>query len=167
MASAGIGRIVDVAARDANGQPAPITEGASPAFFVVVTARATACVPFERAPETLRPLVPEPVARQMLEVLRGASPALADSMPLLERGRRVVHSGDPLPHARLLRELCGLPAPLSEALASGLRFVAALTLPELERVLALPSGSLRRELRARFPAFASAAEDATPSPDSG
>lgn len=155
LASAGVGVISELATRDSHGQPAPIRSSQDrPAFYVVRAERVVACVPFERAAEAMRRLVDRSTAEEMLAVLRGPPPDLADPRPLLERGKDVVHSGSPLDHARLLRELYALPVPVSDSLGEGLSFVSSLVIPELALVLELSREELEREMRERHPAAA-------------
>jgi hypothetical protein len=152
LASAGVVRLVDLAARDARGKPAPYDPSSGPpVFYVVQGDEVTACVPVAQGQQTLRPLVAAPLAQEMLDVLRGPELPLSTEA-LLERGKRIVHEGSPLEQAQLLRELCGLPAPLSETLAMSLRFVAGLVLPEIAQVLGLSRAALEEELRKRHPA---------------
>jgi hypothetical protein len=158
LASAGLGRVTAFAGRDAAGRPAPLEPGAAPAFYVVDVDQTVALVPFSAA-GPLRAPVDEPTARRMLDVLRTPVPPESPPEPLLERGKRVVHSGTPLEHAQFLRELCALPIPLAEAFASGVTFLSKLVLPELAAVLGLDAAALSEELRGRYPA-AQDAEDA-------
>jgi RNA polymerase-interacting CarD/CdnL/TRCF family regulator len=151
LPSAGLGRVVQYAGRGASGKPEPLAPGSPPAFYVVEVEDAVALVPVDQ-PESLRALVEAPAAAQMLEVLRGAAPPPPSMEPILERGKRVVHSGTPLEHAQLLRELYALPVPLSESIASGLAFISGLVLPELASVLQLDPAELVTEMRHRYPA---------------
>ncbi len=157
MASAGVAVVRDFAARGEGGRPRPMGVRDEPAFYVVEAREVVAVVPFDRAGETLRPLVSDDVAHQMLAVLRGPAPEPGSTKPLVERGRDVVHSGTPLEHARLLRELYALAPPLGEALASGLRFLEKLVLPEVAEVLGIELASLESEMRRAHPAAADAA----------
>jgi RNA polymerase-interacting CarD/CdnL/TRCF family regulator len=158
LASAGLGHVSAYAARDAAGRPAPLAPGAAPAFYVVDVDQTVACVPFS-ASEPLRAPVDPLTAGQMLEVLRAQEPPASAPEPLLERGKRVVHSGSPLEHAQLLRELYALPIPLAEAFASGVTFLSKLVLPEVAAVAGLDAAALGEEMRGRYPA-AQDAEDA-------
>jgi RNA polymerase-interacting CarD/CdnL/TRCF family regulator len=151
LASAGLGQVVELAGRDASGKPGPLAPGAPPAFYVVEVEDAVACVPVDQ-PQSLRAPVDAETAAQMLEVLRGAPPSPPSLEPVLERGKRVVHSGTPLEHAHLLRELYGMPVPLSEPIASGLAFISGLVLPEIASVLELDAADLVTEMRHRHPA---------------
>ncbi len=155
LASGGVATVAQFAARDAEGKPAPWTpEMGAPVFYVVEGDEVTACVPISRAAETLRPLVDPEVARQMLEALRSERPPEADStLPLVERGKRIVHSGTPLEHAWFLRELYGLPAPVADAIGEGLLFMSRLVLSEIAAVLGLDRAQLEAEMRQRSPAF--------------
>ncbi len=160
MSSAGLATIVDFAARGSNGKPAPLQAPDDlPVFYVVKTEEVTACVPIDRADETLRPLVSPELAGQMLATVRSAQvPAPTSTRPVLERGKEVVHQGDPLEQAKLFRELCALPAPVSESIGIGLSFLARLVLGEICEVLAIERPTLEEELRQRYPAFSSAAQ---------
>lgn len=154
MSSAGVGTVSELAGKDEGGKPRPLRGGEEPAFYVVRTQEAVACVPISRASETLRPLASEDVARRMLEALRAPHPPLPASLePLLERGRKVVHAGDPLAQATFLRELFGLPPPVSDAVGAGLRFLADLVLTEVAEVLRLIPNDLEDEMRRRHPAY--------------
>jgi hypothetical protein len=122
---------------------------------VVANEEVTACVPMDQAERTLRPLVDRAAAERMLEALRAPEPpAPVTGEPLLERGKRVVHSGTPLDHAWFLRELYGLPVPLAEPMAQGVQFFGGLVLGEVAEVLGTPRAELERELRDRYPAAA-------------
>jgi RNA polymerase-interacting CarD/CdnL/TRCF family regulator len=154
LASAGVVTVTEYASRDARGRPAPYEPSAGPpVFYVVRNEDVTACVPVSVADDTLRPLIDEQTARTLLDVLRGAEPPLHPE-PLLERGKRVVHSGTPREHAELLRELYALPAPLSETLALSVQFVSTLVLGEIAAVLRLDRSALVSEMRTRYPAAA-------------
>jgi len=159
LASAGLGRVVDFAGRAADGKPAPLTAGAEPAFYVVEVEDTVALVPLGRA-ETLRRPVSADDARAMLEALRATEPPPSPAEPLLERGKRVVHSGTPLEHSRFLRELCALPVPVAESVASGITFLSKLVLPEISSVLGLSREQLETELQQRFPAARDARDQA-------
>src|SRR5690348_4739788 len=101
--------------------------GDAPAFYVVTNDDITACVPLDQAERTLRPLVDRATAERMLQVLREPDPPPPSTQePLLERGKRVVHSGTPLDHAWFLRELYSLPLPLTDAIAQGIQFFTGL-----------------------------------------
>jgi RNA polymerase-interacting CarD/CdnL/TRCF family regulator len=151
LPSAGLGRVVHYAGREASGKPGPLTPGAPPAFYVVEVEDAVALVPVDQ-PESLRAPVEVETAAQMLEVLRGAPPPPPSTEPVLERGKKVVHSGTPMEHAQLLRELYALPVPLSESIASGLAFISGLVLPEIASVLKVDVAELVTEMRHRYPA---------------
>lgn len=155
LASGGVATISDFAARDPQGKPAPWKpEMGPPVFYVVTGDEVTACVPIVRAQETLRPLVAPELAQQMLDALRAEQAPEPDStVPLLERGKQIVHSGTPLEHARFLRELYGLPAPVADAIGVGLMFMSRLVLPEIAAVLKLDRAQLEAELRQRYPSF--------------
>jgi RNA polymerase-interacting CarD/CdnL/TRCF family regulator len=152
--SAGVATLVDFAGRDPAGKPRPLAPDEPPAFYVLKAGDSVACVPLERAPETLRPLVSRDDAEAMQAALwaQEPQPPPPNAKGLLERGRDVVHSGTPIEHARLLRELCDLTPPVTESLASGLRFLEGLVLGELSAVLGRPESELRAQLRDRFPA---------------
>jgi RNA polymerase-interacting CarD/CdnL/TRCF family regulator len=154
MASAGVATVVDFAGKDAHGRPAPRARPEDPPdFYVLKAGEVVACVPVSAAEQTLRLLVDRPTAERMLEILRGPAPELPlSTKPLLERGKDIVHAGQPLEHAALLRELYSLPVPLSEQLASGLHFTANLVLPEIALVLGQPLPALAAEMRDRYPA---------------
>lgn len=153
LASAGVVKVQGYAAQGPHGHPAPLQPGAAPAFYVVANDEVTACVPLDQAERTLRPLVGRADAERMLQVLREPEPpAPATPEPLLERGKRVVHSGTPLDHAWFLRELYGLPLPLSEPIAQGIQFYGALVLREIAEVTGTPRAELEREMRERYPA---------------
>lgn len=155
LASAGVVKVQGYAAQGERGAPAPLQPGRSPAFYVVANAEVTACVPMDQADRTLRPLVDRDAAERMLEVLRRPEPpAPVTGEPLLERGKRVVHSGTPLDHAWFLRELYALPVPLAEPMAQGVQFFGALVLAEIAEVLGTPKAELEREMRERYPAAA-------------
>src|SRR5687767_6022026 len=100
LLSGGVATVTGFARRDEKGRPAAWgPEAGEPAFYVLSAAEITACVPIARAHETLRPLVSQDLARQMLEVLRGDQVPVPDSsLSLLERGKQVVHAGEPLAH---------------------------------------------------------------------
>jgi RNA polymerase-interacting CarD/CdnL/TRCF family regulator len=152
LSSGGVGIIVAFAARDAHGKPSPWRpEMGPPGFYVVDTEELTACIPTASAHETLRRLVTADEALRMLEMLRASDvPPPETPEPLLERGKRVVHSGSPLEHARLLRELYGLPVPLSDAIAAGLALVGRLVLAEIAAVLGMDRHALEAEMRGRY-----------------
>ena len=153
LASAGVVTLSALAGRDGKGKPGPLREGEVPAFYVLHGLERVACVPIAEAEKTLRPLVTRSVAEQMLALLRDpVAPPAPSTRPLLERGRDAVHQGSPLEQVTVLRELCQLPAPLSEALGSGLRFLRDLVLGEISEVLGRAKSELEEELRARFPA---------------
>ena len=155
LASAGVVRVQGYAAQGERGGPAPMRPGDAPAFYVVANDEVTACVPLDQAERTLRPLVDRPAAERMLQVLREPEPPPpATGEPLLERGKRVVHSGTPLDHAWFLRELYGLPVPLSEPIAQGVHFFGGLVLAEIAEVTGTPRAELEREMRERYPAAA-------------
>ncbi|HYV44753.1 MAG TPA: hypothetical protein VFA20_07830 [Myxococcaceae bacterium] len=155
LASAGVVKVQGYAAQGERGTPAPLRPGEAPAFYVVANAEVTACVPVDQAERTLRPLVERATAERMLEVLRQPEPpAPVTGEPLLERGKRVVHSGTPLDHAWFLRELYALPVPLSEPMAQGVQFFGGLALGEIAEVLGTPRADLEREMRDRYPAAA-------------
>jgi RNA polymerase-interacting CarD/CdnL/TRCF family regulator len=156
LASAGLGRIADYAGRGPDGKPAPLGPGVPPDFYVVEVGQTVALVPLSRA-ETLRAPLSKAEAAALLDALRASEPLPPPLEALLERGKRIVHSGTPLEHARLLRELCELPVPLSDALASSVGFLSRLVLPELADVLGLKVAQLEAELSRRYPAFASIA----------
>ena len=155
LASAGVVKVQGYAAQGEHGRPAPLQPGAAPAFYVVANDEVTACVPLDQADRTLRPLVDRAEAEQMLQALRTPEPpAPSTAEPLLERGKRVVHSGTPLDHAWFLRELYGLPLPLSEPIAQGLQFYGGLVLGEIAEVTGTARTELEREMRERYPAAA-------------
>jgi len=155
LASAGVVKVQGFAAQGARGAPAPLRPGEAPAFYVVANPEVTACVPLDQAERTLRPLVDRATAERMLEVLRQPEPpAPVTGEPLLERGKRVVHSGTPLDHAWFLRELYALPVPLSEPMAQGVQFFGGLALAEIAEVLDTARADLEREMRERYPAAA-------------
>ncbi len=157
--SGGVATLADVAGRDGHGRPRPLGPDEPPAFWVVRTDEVVACVPVDKTAGTLRPLVGEALAERMLEVLHGPAPEPAPSLtPLLERGKQVVHEGDPLAQAHFVRELLELPVPLSEQVASGLAFIGKLVLGEIAEVLRRDVAELQRALKARYPA----ASDLTP-----
>jgi hypothetical protein len=157
LSSAGLGRVVEYAGRDASGKPGPLAAGAPPAFYVVEVEDAVACVPIDLS-QSLRERVDPGAAAQMLEVLRGAPVPPPSLEPVLERGKKVVHSGTPPEHAQLLRELYAMPVPLSESIASGLAFISGLVLPEIASVLELDLTELTAEMRHRYPAAQEAVE---------
>lgn len=155
LASAGVVTVQGHAAQGEGGKPSPLKPGEAPAFYVVGNDDVTACVPVDQAERTLRPLVDRATADRMLQVLREpAPPAPPTQESVLDRGKRVVHSGSPLDHAWFLRELYGLPLPLSEPLAQGLKFFTGLVLREIAAVLGESVETLERELRGRYPAAA-------------
>jgi RNA polymerase-interacting CarD/CdnL/TRCF family regulator len=158
LASAGVVTVQGHAAQGEGGRPAPLRPGDAPAFYVVGNDDVTACVPLDQAERTLRPLVDRPTAERMLAVLREpAPPGPASRESVLDRGKRVVHSGTPMDHAWFLRELFGLPLPLSEPVAQGLQFFCGIVLGEISAVLGESRESLERELRSRYPAAAGVA----------
>jgi hypothetical protein len=156
LASAGVVKVRGYAARNERGAPAPLSPGqGTPAFYVVGNDQVTACVPLDQAERTLRPLVDRATAERMLEELRAPEPpAPVTGEALLERGKRVVHSGTPLDHARFLRELYGLPVPLAEPMAQGVQFFGGMVLGEIAEVLGTPLAELERQMRDRYPAAA-------------
>jgi len=155
LASAGVVQVQGYAAQGDRGGPVPLRPDDAPAFYVVASDEVTACVPLDQAERTLRPLVDRPTAEQMLQVLREPSPPPpATNEPLLERGKRVVHSGTPMDHAWFLRELYGLPLPLTEPISQGIQFFTGLVLGEVAEVTGTPRADLEREMRGRYPAAA-------------
>jgi len=153
LASAGVVKVQGYAAQGERGAPAPLPPGQAPAFYVVANAEVTACVPVDQAERTLRSLVDRATAERMLQALRQPEPpAPVTGEALLERGKRVVHSGTPLDHAWFLRELYGLPVPLAEPMAQGVQFFGGLVLAEIAEVLGTPRPDLEREMRDRYPA---------------
>lgn len=153
LASAGVARVQGYAAQGERGHPVPLRPGDAPAFYVVAGDEVTACVPLDQAERTLRTLVDLPTAERLLQILRDpAPPPPATAEPLLERGKRVVHSGTPLDHAWFLRELYALPLPLGEPMAQGVQFFTALVLGEIAEVTGRPREELEREMRDRYPA---------------
>jgi RNA polymerase-interacting CarD/CdnL/TRCF family regulator len=153
LASAGVVVVDGFAAQGEGGRPAPLRPGDAPTFYVVSGEDITACVPVDQVARTLRPLVDRPTAERMLEILRAPSPPeVQGGEGLLERGKRVVHSGTPLDHAWFLRELYGLPAPVSDAIAEGMAFVAKLVLGEIAAVIGPERSALEQEMRERYPA---------------
>lgn len=153
LASAGVVVVDGFAAQGERGRPAPLRPGDAPSFYVVSGEDVTACVPMDQAERTLRPLVDRATAERMLEVLRAPEPsAVQGGEPILERGKRVVHSGTPLDHAWFLRELYGLPAPVSDAIAEGIAFIGKLVLGEIAAVTGAERAGLEKEMRDRYPA---------------
>jgi len=149
LASGGVSTVRAYASRTPDGKPGPWNPTAPPDFYVVESDDKVACVPVTQASAALRPLVQPAEAEQQLSILRGPEVPLSQE-PLLERGKRVAHSGSPEEHAQFLRELYALPVPLSDALVEGLKFYEQLVLRELETVLSLSPGTLHEEMASRY-----------------
>jgi hypothetical protein len=147
--SAGVSTVRGYAVRTPGGKPGPWNPGVPPDFYVIDSGDKVALVPLSQASTSLRPLMSESHARELLEVLRGPEVPVVPE-PILERGKRIAHEGAARAQALFLRELYALPVPLSDALAEGLSFYERLVLGELEAVLGESPGSLASEMATRY-----------------